>query len=153
MVLLVHAVQRPFGVHGQAVQLPAETYGEVADVDHFLHLPPAFLQAFAHFVAHQSAQRVFMVAKGLAVLPHDFPAAGGRNAAPVLKGIFRRPDDLVVLLAGRNADPADEPAVDGRVAFNVLLGVVHTVLAGTAAVVVCGQAKLTEKLLFHDRGD
>ena len=38
MVLLVHAMQRAFAVHGKAVQLPRKAYCKIANINHFLNL-------------------------------------------------------------------------------------------------------------------
>ena len=48
--LLVHAVPWALGMHREAVQLAGKANGEIADVNHFLHLSEAFLEALAHLV-------------------------------------------------------------------------------------------------------
>src|SRR6185437_6375538 len=41
--LFVHPVGRAFAVHGEAIELPGEAHGKIADIDHFLDLAIAFL--------------------------------------------------------------------------------------------------------------
>ena len=47
---------RTFGRDGQAVHLPGQTDGEVANVDHLLYFAQAFLSDFARFPRHQFTQ-------------------------------------------------------------------------------------------------
>ena len=55
MPLLHHPVPRTLGRDGQAVQLARETHGEVADVDHLLHLAVSLGADLAHLERHQIA--------------------------------------------------------------------------------------------------
>jgi pyrroloquinoline quinone (PQQ) biosynthesis protein C len=63
-------------VHGQAVKLARQANGEVADVDHLLHLADAFGANLAHLQRDQFAQRLLVRAQEVAQVAHDFAALG-----------------------------------------------------------------------------
>ena len=107
-------------MHRQAVELAAQAYGKVTDIDHLLHFPPALLQALAHLVANQSTQSVLMATQRLAVLPHDLAALRSGYHAPVRKGLGCRLYDLLVLFGSGDTDPTDHLPVDGRGAAEVV---------------------------------
>jgi hypothetical protein len=65
-------------MHGQTMQLPGETYGEITDIDHFLYFSIPFLQAFAHFIGYQASQGGLFPPEGLADLADDLTSAGRR---------------------------------------------------------------------------
>jgi hypothetical protein len=102
MPLLVHAVEGPLRVHGEAVELAGEADGEVADVDHLLHLAQALGEDLAHLQRDQLPQRLLVRAQLLPELTDDLPAPRCGEHAPVLEGrrcLLHHP--LVVLLARR----------------------------------------------------
>src|SRR5690606_42112262 len=79
MPLLIHPVLGTFRMHGQAIQLTGEPHGKIADVDHFLHLSPSFLQALSHFERNQCAEPFFLLAELIPYLPDDFAPLGCRE--------------------------------------------------------------------------
>ena len=74
MPLLIHPVQRPLAVHGEAIKLARESHREVGDVDHFLHFALALGQDLAHFEGDECAQRIFVPAQLVADLAYDVAA-------------------------------------------------------------------------------
>ena len=56
MPLLVHAVLRALGVHGEAVEHARLADGEIGDVDHLLHFAQAFGLDLAVFERDQRAE-------------------------------------------------------------------------------------------------
>jgi hypothetical protein len=83
--LLIHAVARALGVHGQPVELAREAHGEVADVDHLLHFAQPFGANLAHLQRDQLAQRLLVRAQEVAQVAHDFAALGCGDRAPAGK--------------------------------------------------------------------
>src|SRR5574338_64696 len=72
--------------------------GEVADVDHLLHLTFAFRENFSRLERHQCAEIVLMLAQGVAELAHGFAADRSGSGAPFQKSLMRSPNDLLVIL-------------------------------------------------------
>ena len=102
MPLVVHAMTRPFGMHGVAVEHARLTDREVRDVDHFLHFAVAFRLDLAHFQRHQRSQRVLVLAQRLAAQAYRFATPGCRRGAPDFEGFLRAlQDQFVIRLAGR----------------------------------------------------
>ena len=77
-----HAVTRALGGDGQPMQLPRETHGEVADVDHLLHLALALRGALAHLEGDQLSEQGFVGAQLLADQAHQFATAWRRDLTP-----------------------------------------------------------------------
>ena len=98
MPLLHHAVLGPLALQGRAAQVAAQADGEVADVDHLLHLAQTLGVDLAHLQADQGAEHVLLGAQGLAHLPHDLAALGRRQFAPDQEGLAGLLHDLVVVL-------------------------------------------------------
>jgi hypothetical protein len=117
MPLLVHAVVGAFAVHGEAMQLAAQAYSEVTDIDHLLHFSQAFLVALAHLVAHQLAQCRLVHAQFLTQLAHHFAALRGRPSAPFGERTLGAGDGLFVLGLAGSAHHTDQAAIHGAVAF------------------------------------
>ena len=69
-------------VHSQAVQLAAEAYSEIADVDHFLDFAQSFGADFAHFEGHQLTQGFFVFTEQIPQIADHFTPFGGRHIAP-----------------------------------------------------------------------
>ena len=106
--LLVHAVAGPLGVHGQAVELPREADGEVADVDHLLDLALALGADLAHLQRDQGAQGFLELPEGVSELADHLAALGGGKLAPAEEGLLGPPRHPVVLLGGDLGDPRQE---------------------------------------------
>ena len=96
------------GGHRPAVELPGETHGEVADVDHLLDLAPRLGGDLADLEADQGRHVVLVHGEQLAEALDQGAAHRGRHRAPLQEG-GPRPRDRVV--DGRAVDPAevDEP--------------------------------------------
>ncbi len=75
----------PLAGHGQAIELPREAHGEVADVDHLLHLARALGRYLARLNRHQSGEIILCRAQFFAPQPHQFAAARGGNMTPATK--------------------------------------------------------------------
>ena len=86
MPLLVHPVERPLGVHRQAVELARQADAEVGHVDHLLHLAQALGADLADLERDQLAEVVLVLAQRLAELAHDLAARRRRPALPVVEG-------------------------------------------------------------------
>jgi hypothetical protein len=108
--LLVHAVARTLGMHGQAVELARETDRELADVDHFLHFAVALGLGLAHLQRDQRTQRVLVHAQRLGAQPDRLAAARRRGGAPDLERGLRALDDQVVIRLRRRLHPAQHLA-------------------------------------------
>ncbi len=67
-----------FGGDGQAVKLPRQADGEIADVDHLLHLAAAFGRDLAGLDRDQAAERILRGAQILA----EQRGPARRGAAP-----------------------------------------------------------------------
>ncbi len=80
--LFHHPVARALGGDGQAVELPRQADGEVADVDHLLHFAVALRADLAHLEADEIAQRLLGGAQRLAEVAHELAALGRRRLAP-----------------------------------------------------------------------
>ena len=81
-----HPVHRAFAGDGQAVKLAGEADREVANVDHLLHFAQPFGNGLAAIERHQFAQRLFVVAQGIAQAADELPPHGGGNGAPLVEG-------------------------------------------------------------------
>ncbi len=62
MPLLHQAMARPFGLNRQAIKHPRLADGEVADVDHLLHLAFAFSEDLARLERNEFAQIALLLA-------------------------------------------------------------------------------------------
>ena len=108
MPLLVHAVLRPFRVHGLPVHHARLAHGKVGDVDHLLDFTVALGLDLAHLERHETAQRVLVIAKGVTDTTHGFTAHRRRYLAPLDERVLGQRDDLLVLRSARAAHPGDE---------------------------------------------
>jgi hypothetical protein len=95
-----HAVAGAFAGNRQAMQLARQTHGEVADVDHLLHLAQPFGAHLAGLQRHQQAQGLLVLAQLLAQAAHQFAAHGGGHGAPLQEGGVRALDERLGLCAG-----------------------------------------------------
>ena len=66
----------------QAVELPRQADGEVADVDHLLHFAVALGADLAHLERDQIAERLLQLAQRLAEIAHQLAALRRRPFAP-----------------------------------------------------------------------
>ena len=82
MPLLVHAMLRPFRVHGEAVQHARLTDGEIGDVDHLLHLAVSLGLDLAVLQGHEAAERILVLAQLLADEPDRLAALRRRHLPP-----------------------------------------------------------------------
>ena len=98
----------------QAVQLPREADGEIADVDHLLHFAQALGDDLADLEGHEGAQRLLRGAQFLAKKAHKLAPPGRRNLAPGEKGVPRALNDRRHVVRRRLPDAGDLGAVDRR---------------------------------------
>ena len=56
MPVLAEPVARTLARDSPAIELPAQPYGELADVDHLLHFAERFLRNLSGFVAHEGRE-------------------------------------------------------------------------------------------------
>jgi len=89
---LHHPVAGPLGGDGEAVQLPRQPDGEVADVDHLLHLAQPLRGDLADLDGDQAAEIGLGRAQLLAEQPHQLAAPRRRHQPPRPEGRLRRLD-------------------------------------------------------------
>ncbi len=65
-----------------AVELAREADGEVADVDHLLHLAESFLRDLADLEGHERAERLLLAAQLLAEQANELATPRRGNRAP-----------------------------------------------------------------------
>ena len=90
---LHHAVARALGGDGKAVDLARQAHGEVADVDHLLHLAETLGDDLSGFEGDDRADRLLGGAQFLPKEPNEFAPARSRDVAPQGEGGFRAADD------------------------------------------------------------
>jgi hypothetical protein len=90
--LLVHAVQRSLAVHREAVELAREADGEVADVDHLLHLAEPLGEDLPHLERDEPSERLLVRRSSS---PRRRTTRRGRGAGPCASGerLLRLADD------------------------------------------------------------
>ena len=82
----------PFRGHGKSIQLPGQTHGKIADVDHLLHLTQSFLVDLAAFQRDQGTQRLLVPAQLAGEQPYQLAPLRGRYRAPCGKRPLRLPN-------------------------------------------------------------
>ena len=82
---LRQAMTGSLGRDRASVQLAREPDGEVADVDHLLHLAEAFLRDLPDLERHKGTERLLLAAELLAQEAHELPAPRRRYLAPRLE--------------------------------------------------------------------
>jgi hypothetical protein len=97
-------VTRALGGHGAPVELARKADGEVADVDHLLHLTARFGGDLADLEADQGGEVVLVHGQELAEPLDQGAPNGGWDSAPVLEGGLRPRDGVV---DGGPVDPGD----------------------------------------------
>ena len=109
------------------VQLPRETDGEVADVDHLLHLAEAFLGDLPDLERDERTERLLLAAKLLAEQADELAATRSRHLAPGGEGLRRPPDRCLCLRRIGAGDVRDlrtgDRGADDEVASGRLRGV------------------------------
>src|SRR5215468_3557943 len=111
---LHHAMARPLRGDGEAVELAREADGEVADVDHLLHLALALLQDLAGLAGDELAERSLGGAQLLAEQAYQLAAPGRRHVAPGLEGLLRLGDGGADLRRRPALEAGDLATVDRR---------------------------------------
>src|ERR1700720_3440444 len=96
----------------EAVEHPRLADGEIADVDHLLHLAFAFRDDLAGLERHELAELGFRVAERVAELADGLAANRAGRRAPRLKGILSPRDCLFVFGIGSRTHARQEFAVD-----------------------------------------
>mgnify|MGYP000962076897 CR=1 FL=1 len=115
MPLFHQPMLRTFGGDGEAIQLSAQTDGEIADVDHLLHFAERLLPDFANLPRHQFGEIGFVLSQRFAKAPHELAAHRGRDDAPTEKGFMGVPDRGGDIVSRRHGKGGEGPTVDGRV--------------------------------------
>ena len=103
------------GGDGEAVKLARQPDGEVADVDHLLHLAHALGQDLAVLEGDQAAQGLLVAAQFVTEKTDQLAAARRRYRAPGEEGLLGTVDLLFQVARGVDAQTSDGGAVDGRV--------------------------------------
>ena len=111
--LLQEPVAGPLGGDGEAVQLPGEPHGEIADVDHLLHFAEPLGADLPGLEGHQLAERFLVLAEELPEPAHELSALRGGPRAPFDESVQRRIDAVVVLGARGGADSPQRRARAG----------------------------------------
>ena len=83
MPLLIHAVLRAFGVHGQTMQLARKAHGKIGNVDALDHLTDAFREDLAHLETDQCPEVLFVLTERVADATNNFPSLGGGKHLPL----------------------------------------------------------------------
>ena len=78
---LGHPVAGPLGSDHEAMQLPREADGEIADVDHLLHFAQALGDDLADLERHQRAERLLRGAQFFSQQAHESPRRGPESRA------------------------------------------------------------------------
>ena len=111
---LGHPVAGPLGGDREAVHLPREAHGEIADVDHLLHFAEALGDDLADLERHQRAERLLRGAQFLAKQADELAPPGRRDLAPGEEGLVRALDDRRHVGGRRLSQARDLGAVDRR---------------------------------------
>ena len=114
MPLLGQPMIFAFGLDDQAVQLPRQPDGEIANVDHFLHFAKPFGWRLAHLKADKSAECILGGAQFFAQQAHEFATPRCRHQTPGEIGLMRRADKLAGVRDRGLGDRGDDRAVDWR---------------------------------------
>ena len=85
-------------MHGQAMELAAQTDREVTDVDHLLHFTQALLVALPHLVAHQLAEVRLMRPQGFSDLTDHLAPFGSRPCTPLKERFTRFAQGVLIVL-------------------------------------------------------
>ena len=105
-----------------AVELAREADGEVADVDHLLHLAEALLGDLPDLERDERAERLLLAAQLLAEQPHELAAMRARQIAPRDERLGGAGDRRVGRGRVGACDPRDLLAGDRRAHDEVAVG-------------------------------
>ena len=108
-----HAVRRTLGRDGQAVELAGQADGEVANVDHLLHLALAFRGDLADLDGDQLAEIGLGGAQLLPQQAHQLATPWGWDAAPGAEGGIGGGDGGIDVGGGDLRHCGDQRAGDG----------------------------------------
>ena len=114
--LLHQAVPGSLAGDRQTVQLPAETDGEVADVDHLLHLAERLALDLADLDLHQSAEVGLVGAQQPGELADQLTAQRRRGRAPRSEGRLPRLATASSTVVVRATPPSTVPVIGLRAA-------------------------------------
>jgi hypothetical protein len=84
--LFHHPVAGSLASYGQPVELTRQTHGEVANVDHLLHLTLAFADRLAALDGDEAGKIGLVLAQSIAKKADEFASAGGGDGAPCKEG-------------------------------------------------------------------
>jgi hypothetical protein len=117
----------PLGRDRLAEELARLADGEVADVDHLLHLAPPLGPDLPDLERHEGAEVLLGLAQLLAEQAHELAAPRRRDIPPRRERVRRVRDGEVDGDRARRHDPADAGAVDRRedVEVTAPLHIVH----------------------------
>ena len=87
---LRHPVAGPLRGDGEAVQLPRQADGEIADVDHLLHFAQALRDDLADLERDERAERLLRGAQLLAEQTHELAAPGAGTSRQARKALRAR---------------------------------------------------------------
>lgn len=110
-----HAVAGAFAGNRQPVELAREADGEIANVDHFLHLAQALGEDLPGLDGDELAQRVLFGAQLLAQQAHQLATLRRGHLTPGGKRLLRLGNGLAGLLGAVGAQGANGRAIDGAV--------------------------------------
>ena len=105
--LLHHPVAGALGGDGEAEQLPRLADGEVADVDHLLHLAQALGADLARLDRHQRAEVLLVLAQQVAEHAHQLAADRAGDQAPGRERVGRPRHDRRDLVRPVRRDPPE----------------------------------------------
>ena len=110
MPLLEHPVPGTFAGHRQTIQLPRESRGEIAHVDHLLDFASAFGADLSDFQSDEHSEVGLVFAQRRAKSPHDVASCRRGQHPPPLKGVASVLDDPFVVVATCRDDAAQDLA-------------------------------------------
>ncbi len=119
---LEHAVPGALGRDRAAEELAREADGEVADVDHLLHLAEALLGDLAGLERDERAERLLLAPQLLAEQAHELAAARCGDVAPGLEGLGRARDGGVGAGGVAAREVCEQLAGDGRAHLEIAVG-------------------------------
>ena len=152
MPLLVHAMLHALRLHGATVKHARLTDGQLADVDHLLHLAVAFFFDLAGFHGDQTAQRGFVAAQGFHDYTHQLAATRGRYHAPAREGRHSVVQNEIVLIARAAACPAQH-TLSGRIDGSEMLRGRKPLRPQAYAGVALDESELARRYVRQVHGD
>jgi hypothetical protein len=119
---LQHAMVDALGGYGQAIELARQADGEVADVDHLLHLADALGQDLSRLDGDEAAEVRLCGAQLFPEKPHEFAAPGGRHPAPGQERLVGAADGGLGFLRRGAVQAGDGLAVNRGAGRDALIG-------------------------------